>query len=297
MKKILLQVQKLKKTFYHNGAIEAVKEVSFNLYKGQTLALIGESGSGKSTIARLLMRLIEQDGGQAFFEGKDIFKMNPKELFQFRRQMQMVFQDPFSSLNPYMTIEDILKEPFKIHQLKKGKELKKEIEKLLDYVALPKSILKRYPHEFSGGQRQRIGIARALALQPKCIICDEPLSSLDVSIGAQILNLLKRLQEELHLTYLFIAHDLNMIKYIANEVAVMYKGQIVEIATLKALFTTPLHPYTKALIQASPIADPILQREKMDTFDLEALKAVQLQHYGPLEKVSKDHLVAKKIGP
>ncbi|NGX30959.1 MAG: Oligopeptide transport ATP-binding protein OppF [Chlamydiae bacterium] len=291
----LLQVKNLFKTFYHaRSKIEAVKDISFSIQKGSTLALIGESGSGKSTIARLLMRLIQPDAGSALFEGQDIFKMHKQELFHFRRDMQMIFQNPFSSLNPFMTVGQLLKEPFDIHQTLPKEKIPLEIAQLLDYVALPKNILNRYAHEFSGGQRQRIGIARALSLRPKCIICDEPISSLDVSIGAQILNLLKRLQEELNLTYLFIAHDLNMIKYIATHVAVMFKGQIVEIAPVQELFREPLHPYTQALLQASPIADPKIQRENLNKIDLQALEAIANFTFGPLEKINEEHFVAKQ---
>ena len=291
----LLQVKHLSKTFYHaRSKIEAVKDISFSIEEGTTLALIGESGSGKSTIARLLMRLIQPDAGSALFEGKDLFKMQKKELFCFRRNMQMIFQDPFSSLNPFMTVGQLLKEPFDIHKILPKEKISFEIDQLLDYVALPKNILNRYAHEFSGGQRQRIGIARALSLRPKCIICDEPISSLDVSIGAQILNLLKRLQEELHLTYLFIAHDLNMIKYIATHVAVMFKGQIVEIAPVQDLFKEPLHPYTQALLQASPIADPKIQRENLSKIDLQELEAIANLTFGPLEKINDGHFVAKQ---
>jgi len=272
----LLKVNQLSKTFHHKqGKIEAVQSVSFEIEQGSTLALIGESGSGKSTIARLLMGVIPKDSGEFIFEGKNVFELSKQERFNFCTELQMIFQDPFSSLNPFMTVEQILKEPFLIHKRASKKQLDKEIDQLLDYVALPKTVKKRYPHEFSGGQRQRIGIARALSLKPKCIICDEPISSLDVSIGAQILNLLIRLQNELNLTYLFIAHDLNMVKYVADTICVMFKGQMVESGKVNEVFLDPKHPYTKALFNASFVADPRKQREKLKGFNLDLLDQIQ----------------------
>ncbi|MEK8018846.1 MAG: ABC transporter ATP-binding protein [Candidatus Parabeggiatoa sp.] len=236
--------------------VKAVDDISFDIYPGETLGLVGESGCGKTTAGRALLRLIEPTAGNIFFDGNDILKMSATELRAMRRWMQIIFQDPYSSLNPRMTVGNIVGEALKVHGIGTAKDLDSRIEKLLDRVGLSPSYRTRYPHEFSGGQRQRIGIARALALKPSFIVCDEAVSALDVSIQAQIINLLRDLQTEYNLAYLFISHDLNVVQHIANRVAVMYLGRIVEIAPAKKLFESPKHPYTQALITANPIPDP-----------------------------------------
>ena len=239
--------------------VKAVDNVSFSINKGETLGLVGESGCGKTTAGRTIIRLYEPTKGQIIFEGQDITKANMKP---HRRKMQMIFQDPYASLNPRMTVGDIVGEPMDIHNLEKGNERKEKIYSLLETVGLNKEHANRYPHEFSGGQRQRVGIARALAVQPEFIICDEPISALDVSIQAQIVNMLEDLQQTLGITYLFIAHDLSMVKHISNKVGVMYLGKLVELATSEELYAKPAHPYTQALLSAIPIADPDASRQK-----------------------------------
>jgi len=236
--------------------VKAVDDISFDIYPGETLGLVGESGCGKTTAGRALLRLIEPTAGNIFFEGNDILKMGATELRSMRRWMQIIFQDPYSSLNPRMTVGNIVGEALKVHGIVTAEHLDSRIKELLDRVGLSPSYRTRYPHEFSGGQRQRIGIARALALNPSFIVCDEAVSALDVSIQAQIINLLRDLQSEYHLAYLFISHDLNVVQHIANRVAVMYLGRTVEIAPAKKLFESPKHPYTQALISANPIPDP-----------------------------------------
>ena len=238
------------------GTVRAVDGVSFKLARGETLALVGESGCGKSTTARLVLRLIEPSAGQVFFEGTDITEMTGAPLRKLRRRMQIVFQDPFASLNPRMTVGDILEEPLIVHEIGDAAARRKRVEELLGLVGLASYHAARYPHEFSGGQRQRIGIARALAVEPALIVCDEPVSALDVSIQAQVINLLKDLQSRLGLSYLFIAHDLAVVKHAADRVAVMYLGKIVEIGTKEALFAHPRHPYTRTLLAAIPRPDP-----------------------------------------
>lgn len=242
----------------------AVSDVSFSIKKGQTLGLVGESGCGKSTLGKTLLRLIEPTSGQIFFEGKDITHLDAKGMKAMRREMQIIFQDPYASLNPRMSVGDTLQEPIRIHNLcNSEREISTRVNQLLDYVQLPKEALYKYPHEFSGGQRQRICIARALAVNPKLIVCDESVSALDVSIQAQVVNLLMDLQEELGLTYLFISHDLKVIKFISHHIAVMYLGKLVEMAPSEDLYNSPKHPYTKALLSAIPNADPNIKTERI----------------------------------
>lgn len=260
----LLVVQNLKKYFPVRGGlfsrisawVKAVDEISFEIYAGETLGLVGESGCGKTTAGRALLRLLEPTAGNVYFENQNLLKMKATELRAMRHQMQIIFQDPYSSLNPRMTVGNIVGEALKVHKMATGADLNRRIEALLERVGLSSSYRSRYPHEFSGGQRQRIGIARALALNPKFVVCDEAVSALDVSIQAQIINLLRDLQMEYNLAYLFISHDLNVVQHIADRVAVMYLGKIVEIASTKKLFESPKHPYTQALIAANPFPDP-----------------------------------------
>ena len=244
------------------AVLKAVDGVSFRLRAGETLGIVGESGCGKSTCGNSIIRLIQPTGGQVLFEGRDLAKLSQKELRGLRRDIQMIFQDPFSSLNPRMRVKDIIAEPLVTHRVCAGPaEREAEVYRLMDAVGLPREYADRYPHEFSGGQRQRIGIARALALRPKLIICDEPVSALDVSIQAQILNLLSDLQKEFHLTYIFIAHGLPTVQHISSQVAVMYLGRIVEMADKVTLFRSPMHPYTEGLMAAVPIPDPALRTD------------------------------------
>jgi len=241
------------------GDIRAVDDVSFEIPEGKTLGLVGESGCGKSTLGRLLLRLHEPTEGEVLFDGNNIFSFSPSELKKWRQEAQMIFQDPYASLNPRMTAEDIIAEPLKIHGIDIDPGI---IAKTFQQVSLNPQHRSRYPHEFSGGQRQRIGIARALILNPRFIVCDEPIAALDVSVQAQIVNLLKELQQQMGLTYLFISHDLRMIRYIADEVAVMYLGKIVEKAPTEMLFQNPLHPYTQALLSAIPLPDPVAEKKR-----------------------------------
>ncbi len=259
----LIEVNHLRKEFLIRGKkLIAIRDISFTIASGETLGLVGESGCGKSTTGRCLLRLEEATSGEVLYQKKNLLSLTRKELFTFRRNAQIIFQDPYSSLNPRMTAGDIIAEPLRIHRIMDAPSTQRYLEKLMDLVGLSKSALGRFPHEFSGGQRQRIGIARAIALKPHFLVCDEPISALDVSVQAQIINLLKNLQQELKLTYLFIAHDLAMVKYISDRVAVMYLGSIVEMASSEELYRNPKHPYTKALLSAIPIPDPILERKR-----------------------------------
>jgi oligopeptide transport system ATP-binding protein len=268
--KVLVEVKGLKKYFpIKKGIIsrtvsnvKAVDDVSFTINKGETLGLVGESGCGKTTIGRTIIKLYEPTDGQIIYNGVNIAKHSPKEMIEYRRKMQMIFQDPYASLNPRMTVGDIIGEAIDIHKLMAGKERLERVQYLLERVGLNSEHANRYPHEFSGGQRQRIGIARSLAVQPDFIICDEPISALDVSIQAQVVNMLEDLQNELGLTYLFIAHDLSMVKHISDRIGVMYLGKLVEIAESNELYAHPTHPYTQALLSAIPVPDPDVSAAK-----------------------------------
>lgn len=263
MSRLLVDIQNLSKDYWvEKKRLKAVRDLNLQIYAGETLGLVGESGCGKSTAGRSILRLEEPTSGKVYFDGIDVRALSAKELKLMRRRMQFIFQDPYASLNPRMTVQDILGEPLDIHKLTTRYERRRKIEELLSLVGLNPNHMSRFPHEFSGGQRQRIGIARALAVEPEFIICDEPISALDVSIQAQIVNLLKRLQEKMGLTYLFIAHDLSMIKYISSRVAVMYLGQLMELATSESLYENPLHPYTQALLSSIPIPDPMIERKR-----------------------------------
>ncbi len=244
------------------GAIKAVDGISFDIMRGETLGLVGESGCGKSTTGRAILQLYRPTAGKVYFEDNDLTQLKGEPLRRMRRRMQMIFQDPYASLNPRMTVGDIIGEPLLVHNISQGKERRERVQDLLRVVGLNPYFVNRYPHEFSGGQRQRIGVARALAVQPEFIICDEPISALDVSIQAQIINLLEDLQREFHLTYLFIAHDLSVVRHISDRVAVMYLGKIVELTTRQELYDNPLHPYTQALLSAVPIPDPVVEEKR-----------------------------------
>lgn len=259
----LIEVKNLKKFFtIGENTLKAVNDISFEIKRGETLGVVGESGCGKSTAGRTMLRLYEPTEGDILFEGKSITKLNPQEMKAMRRNIQMIFQDPYASLNPRMTVGDSIGEALDIHGLATGEKRKQRIQELLSLVSLNPEHMNRFPHEFSGGQRQRIGIARALAVEPKFIVCDEPISALDVSVQAQVVNLLESLQEKMGLTYMFIAHDLSMVKYISDRVAVMYLGKMVELADSERLYEKPLHPYTQALLSAIPIPEPKLERKR-----------------------------------
>ncbi|MDE3838996.1 oligopeptide ABC transporter ATP-binding protein OppF [Bacillus methanolicus] len=261
-KEVLLEVNNLKKHFFlgKGEILKAVDGVTFKIYKGETFGIVGESGCGKSTAGRTIIGLYDRTDGEVLYKGKNVHELTDKEKFSFRRQMQMIFQDPYASLNPRSTVREIISEPMEVHGIYKNKnEQLERVYQLLEDVGLNRDHANRYPHEFSGGQRQRIGIARALALDPEFIIADEPISALDVSVQAQVVNLLKRLQEEKGLTYLFIAHDLSMVKQISNRIGVMYLGHLVELTESSQLYKNPLHPYTQALLSAIPIPDPDIE--------------------------------------
>jgi oligopeptide transport system ATP-binding protein len=264
-KKLLVQVRNLKKYFpitsgtiiqKQVGAVKAVDDVSFDIIEGETLGLVGETGCGKTTVGRTMLRLYEPTSGSILFKGADLTKLQENELRRTRRHMQMIFQDPYASLNPRMTVGSILSAPLDVHKFGNREQKYERVQDLLRLVGLNPDFVNRYPHEFSGGQRQRIGIARALAMNPDLVVCDEPISSLDVSIQAQVVNLLEELQDKLGLTYLFIAHDLSMVRHISDRMAVMYLGKIVELADRNEIYLHPLHPYTQALMSAVPVPDP-----------------------------------------
>ncbi|AGK52558.1 ABC transporter ATP-binding protein [Bacillus sp. 1NLA3E] len=267
----LLEVSGLKKYFpitggifgRRQGEVKAVDDVSFYVNRGETLGIVGESGCGKSTTGRLLMRLIEASAGKVTFEDKEITSMSKGELRRVRRDIQMVFQDPYASLNPRHTVEAILEEPLIVHGIGSKEERKRQVQQMLEVVGLSSYHARRYPHQFSGGQRQRIGIAKALMTKPKLIIADEPVSALDVSIQAQVLNLMKDIQQEFQLTYIFIAHDLGVVRHISDRVGVMYLGRLIELAVGEELYDKPKHPYTQALLASVPIADPDIKRERI----------------------------------
>lgn len=267
----LLQVRHLSKSFpirkglfgKEVGAVRAVDDVSFEVKKGETLGLVGESGCGKSTTGRAIMRLIEPTAGEIIFDDTSLLNLPAEEMRKIRREIQMVFQDPFASLNPRQKIGSILEEPLKVHGLGTSEERKEQVQELLRVVGLDQSHIRRYPHQFSGGQRQRIGIARALSTKPKLIIADEPVSALDVSVQSQVLNLMADLQEQFELTYIFIAHDLSVVKHISDRVGVMYLGRMVELTGRDELYQKPLHPYTQALLSAVPLPDPDMNRERI----------------------------------
>lgn len=269
-KKVLIEVKNLKKYFpvkkgFLGGTksfVKSVDDVSFSINKGETFGLVGETGCGKTTCGRTMLQLYKPTAGEVFYDGIDIAKLNQKEMFPYRRKMQMIFQDPYASLDARMTVGDVIGEAIDIHKLMGKKEKEERIQYLLQRVGLNSEHASRYPHEFSGGQRQRVGIARALAVQPEFIVCDEPISALDVSIQAQVVNMLEDLQQDLGFTYLFIAHDLSMVKHISNRVGVMYLGSLVEVADSNELYTNPQHPYTKALLSAIPVPDPDISEQK-----------------------------------
>lgn len=267
----LIEINNLKKYFDSNAGVfgkakaqvKAVDGLSFFINEGETLGLVGESGCGKSTTGRLILRLIDPTDGEVIFNGQDITKLRGKKRRELTRDMQIIFQDPYSSLNPRMTVEHIISEPLRVHGIGSRRDHKQRVKELLNVVGLPAAYRDRYPHEFSGGQRQRIGIARALALNPKFIVCDEPVSALDVSVQSQVINLINELQAEFGLTYLFIAHGLNVVKYISDRVGVMYLGKMVELSDSDEIYKNPLHPYTKALLSAIPVPDPDAKTERV----------------------------------
>ncbi|QUL58390.1 ATP-binding cassette domain-containing protein [Paenibacillus tritici] len=305
MSKNLIEVEGLKKYFNvgKGRVLKAVDNINFSIREGETLGMVGESGCGKTTAGRTVLRLYEPTAGSVRYNGTDIYKLSGGKMKAMRRDMQMIFQDPYASLNPRFTVSDIIGEALDIHGLAGSRqERKKRIEELLDMVGLNHDHATRYPHEFSGGQRQRIGIARSLAVNPKFIVCDEPISALDVSIQAQVVNLLKELQDRLGLTYLFIAHDLSMVKHISDRVAVMYLGKMVELAESEELYANPLHPYTKSLLSAIPVPDPEVEANKKrihlhDELGSPIYAAGEKTNDSDFEmiEVSKGHFVAKQF--
>ena len=291
-RKKLVEVKHLKQYFgSKKNVVKAIDDISFDIFEGETFGLVGESGSGKSTTGRALLRLYKPTEGEILFEGKDIANLKKgKELLEFRKEAQMIFQDPYASLDGRMKVRDIIAEGIDIHGLAKtAEERDAMVDELLETVGLNKEHANRYPHEFSGGQRQRIGIARALAVNPKFIVCDEAISALDVSIQAQIVNLLKRLQKEIGLTYLFIAHDLSMVKYISDRIAVMYRGRIVEMGSADCVYNNPQHPYTKSLLSAIPLPDP---REEKNRKRL-VYKGEEFSEKASLQEVEPGHFVLR----
>lgn len=291
-KKKLVEVKHLKQYFgTKKNVVKAIDDISFDIYEGETFGLVGESGSGKSTTGRALLRLYQPTDGEILFEGKDIATLTKgKELLEFRKEAQMIFQDPYASLDSRMKVRDIIAEGIDIHRLAATKEERNQmVDELLETVGLNREHANRYPHEFSGGQRQRIGIARALALNPKFIVCDEAISALDVSIQAQIVNLLKKLQKEKGLTYLFIAHDLSMVKYISDRIAVMYRGRIVEMGSAECVYTNPQHAYTKSLLSAIPLPDP---REEKNRKRI-VYKGEDFNENATLQEVEPGHFVLR----
>ena len=291
-RKRLVEVKHLKQYFgSKKNVVKAIDDISFDIFEGETFGLVGESGSGKSTTGRALLRLYNPTDGEILFEGKDIANLKKgKELLEFRKEAQMIFQDPYASLDGRMKVRDIIAEGIDIHGLAKtAEERDAMVDELLETVGLNKEHANRYPHEFSGGQRQRIGIARALAVNPKFIVCDEAISALDVSIQAQIVNLLKRLQKEIGLTYLFIAHDLSMVKYISDRIAVMYRGRIVEMGSAECVYNNPQHPYTKSLLSAIPLPDP---REEKNRKRL-VYKGEEFSEKASLQEVEPGHFVLR----
>ena len=291
-KKKLVEVKHLKQYFgTKKNVVKAIDDISFDIYEGETFGLVGESGSGKSTTGRALLRLYQPTDGEILFEGKDIATLKKgKELLEFRKEAQMIFQDPYASLDSRMKVRDIIAEGIDIHHLAATKEERNQIvDELLETVGLNREHANRYPHEFSGGQRQRIGIARALALNPKFIVCDEAISALDVSIQAQIVNLLKKLQKEKGLTYLFIAHDLSMVKYISDRIAVMYRGRIVEMGPAECVYANPQHAYTKSLLSAIPLPDPREEKNRRRVI----YKGEDFNENATLQEVEPGHLVLR----
>lgn len=291
-RKKLIEVKHLKQYFNAGKAneVKAIDDISFDIYEGETFGLVGESGSGKSTTGRSIIRLYQPTSGQILFDGQDISQIKHRDMLDFRRDMQMIFQDPYASLDPRMKVKDIIAEGLDVHHLVHSEQERvARVNELLDLVGLSRDHATRYPHEFSGGQRQRIGIARALAVNPKFIIADEPISALDVSIQAQVVNLLRDIQKKQKLTYLFIAHDLSMVKYISDRIAVMHNGKLMELATADEVYNHPLHPYTKSLLSAVPLPDPVAERSRQRTDYNDAIEFDGQQR--TLQEITSDHFV------
>ncbi|WP_270329986.1 ABC transporter ATP-binding protein [Lapidilactobacillus dextrinicus] len=291
-RKKLIEVKHLKQYFNAGKAneVKAIDDISFDIYEGETFGLVGESGSGKSTTGRSIIRLYQPTSGQILFDGQDISQIKHRDMLDFRRDMQMIFQDPYASLDPRMKVKDIIAEGLDVHHLVHSEQERgARVNELLDLVGLSHDHATRYPHEFSGGQRQRIGIARALAVNPKFIIADEPISALDVSIQAQVVNLLRDIQKKQKLTYLFIAHDLSMVKYISDRIAVMHNGKLMELATADEVYNHPLHPYTKSLLSAVPLPDPVAERSRQRTDYNDAIEFDGQQR--TLQEITPDHFV------